>query len=534
MPGRGGLALTLIVLAATTLALGQAPQASKPPAPPQLDGPPLPPVMTAPKASGSPSGSPSVEERQEPVLALPPQEPASVAPKSESPIVLIETVAPKSINAGRPLLTELLLKNVGGAPAYQIKVEAELPPKVESVATEPKSELHGSRLLFSPLESLNPGEERRLRIQFKTADEGDVSTKATVTFSSAVTQTTRITRPKLILKKSGPETAAVGESITFRLEVANAGTGPAEGIVLRDILPPGLQHPHGPEIEADVGTLGPGESKTIELSVKAAATGKQVNQVIATAEDDLKVTDQATVTVGQAMVKLAKRGPARVFINTEAVFTLELSNPGDAAARNVELLDALPAGVTFAGASDGGRYDRDSHSVQWRFDALKPGETRQVLVKVLAGKAGEWKNQAVVRAEPNLSETAQIAVVVVGVPAILLEVVDLDDPLEVGAETAYEIRVLNQGTAANTNLQVLVLIPDGLTPTRAQSDVPHKIQGQQVIFEPLPKLAPKADMVYRVYARGDTPGDHRVKVQLQSDQLRIPVTEEESTRVYRD
>ena len=39
-----------------------------------------------------------------------------------------------------------------------------------------------------------------------------------------------------------------------------------------------------------------------------------------------------------------------------------------------------------------------------------------------------------------------------GLPALLMELVDTDDPVEVGRETSYEIRVTNTGTKAETNL----------------------------------------------------------------------------------
>ena len=47
-------------------------------------------------------------------------------------------------------------------------------------------------------------------------------------------------------------------------------------------------------------------------------------------------------------------------------------------------------------------------------------------------------------------------------------------------------------------------------------------------------MAAKADALYRVKVVGNKPGDMRFKVQMTSDQLRSPVYEEESTRVYKD
>ena len=60
------------------------------------------------------------------------------------------------------------------------------------------------------------------------------------------------------------------------------------------------------------------------------------------------------------------------------------------------------------------------------------------------------------------------------------------------------------------------------------------ISGQQVIFEPLSRLAPKADVTYRVVGQCLAPGDCRIQVLLKTEEMEKPVTKEESTRVYKD
>jgi hypothetical protein len=48
------------------------------------------------------------------------------------------------------------------------------------------------------------------------------------------------------------------------------------------------------------------------------------------------------------------------------------------------------------------------------------------------------------------------------------------------------------------------------------------------------RLAPKADITYRITAQAVSPGDSRIKVLLQTEEMNEPVTKEESTRVYKD
>ena len=58
--------------------------------------------------------------------------------------------------------------------------------------------------------------------------------------------------------------------------------------------------------------------------------------------------------------------------------------------------------------------------------------------------------------------------------------------------------------------------------------------GATVAFEPLAKLAPSEEALYRIRVRGRREGDQRVQVQLTSDEQPAPITKEETTRVYAD
>ena len=117
---------------------------------------------------------------------------------------------------------------------------------------------------------------------------------------------------------------------------------------------------------------------------------------------------------------------------------------------------------------------------------------------------------------------------------MMLEVVDTDDPIEVGAETVYEIKVLNQGSCTGTGVQILATIPVGMAPRGASGPTPYRFEGQQMVFEPLERLSPRAEVVYRVRVLCQQPGDYRFRVQMRCNQLSSPVIEEESTRIYQD
>jgi hypothetical protein len=81
---------------------------------------------------------------------------------------------------------------------------------------------------------------------------------------------------------------------------------------------------------------------------------------------------------------------------------------------------------------------------------------------------------------------------------------------------------------------VAVDLPPGLKIISAEGETSHKTQDRQLVFEPLPQLAPKADTVYKLRAQGLQAGDQRITVQVNTDDVKDPIRREESTRVFGD
>ena len=73
--------------------------------------------------------------------------------------------------------------------------------------------------------------------------------------------------------------------------------------------------------------------------------------------------------------------------------------------------------------------------------------------------------------------------------------------------------------------------PNGSGPNLLFLNVP---EGKTVTFEPLPKLAARADAIYRLTVKTLAAGDVRFKTQVTSTNLVEPVIEMEATRIYAD
>jgi uncharacterized repeat protein (TIGR01451 family) len=451
---------------------------------------------------------------------------------AQTPNLLVEKRAPETVLFGQPLSYEIVIRNQGATPVYHVRVEDELPHGVRYLGGEPMAEMGQNRIGWM-VGTIEPNSERRMRVDLQPQGEGEIRSVASVTFTTAAVMRTQVVQPRLMVAVRAPEQAIAGENIPFQILVSNPGTGAVNGLILRGKLTPGLQHPQGAVVEAEMGPLGPGETKPVTLTVKAVGGGAQMAEITASA-DGLESSARASVQVLEAALKLKRTGPPKCFVKSEVGFELEVTNPGSAVATGVQIMDTLPAGLDFVSASEGGTWDVSTRTISWRLNTVPPGGRSIVAYRVKAREVGEQPHKAVVQAERGGEAKAESIFNVEGVPALQLEVVDLEDPIEVGGDLVYEVRVKNQGSGPCTNIQILANVPDGLQFREANGPVNYRPTATGVVFDPLPKLASKADVVYRIKVKGVAPGDYRFKVQLTCEQLRQPVNKEESSRVYKD
>jgi uncharacterized repeat protein (TIGR01451 family) len=231
-------------------------------------------------------------------------------------------------------------------------------------------------------------------------------------------------------------------------------------------------------------------------------------------------------------LKVGVSGPKRRYLERSAVYNISVTNPGTAAAKEIELAAVLPKGLKFVEANNAGQYDAATGAVYWSLEELPAGETGTVSVTALPIEPGELRLHVKGRAQQGLTDEHDEVVIVEGIAAILFELVDINDPIEVGGETTYEIRVINQGSKGASDVRVVALLPPQLQAVSADGPARHVIDGQRVLFDPVGQLAPKADMTYTVKVKAIGAGDLRLRVQVLTDEIRTPITKEESTRVY--
>lgn len=498
--------------------------------------PGLPDSRYAPSASPLPLGPPPV--------ALPPagtsQAVTSATPGPrlwdglQAPSLSLQKIAPAEIQVDKPATFQLKIQNTGQTEADNVTVLDRVPEGTEFVDSTPQATRTADGSLMWQLGVLQAGEVATIEIHLIPKQEGEIGSVASVIFQTQSSVRTVCTRPRLAVEHSAPSQVLIGQSLTLGIRITNPGTGAATGVILEENVPDGLSHVAGNELEYEVGTLRPGETRELQLTLKAEKAGLVRNILIVRGDANLVEKDTVEIEVIAPQLQVGVAGPTKRYLERQATYTLAVANPGTAPATNIEMVAFLPKGLKFVEANNEGQYNPQQHAVYWSLEQLPPQQQGDVQLTTLPIETGEQKLRVESHADLALVAVHEQAVSVDGLAELFFDVADVADPIEVGTNTSYNIRVLNQGSKAATNVRIAVSLPPELRPISGDGPTHNQIQGQAIIFEPLARLAPKGDALFKVQVQGLREGDQRIRVQLSSDEVTTPITKEESTRVYAD
>jgi len=509
---------------------------------------PTPPGVTVPTPDGpkplAPLTPANPETPSQPLNQQDPSAPMGGVPQGQTPenpqgrqepAISMEWVGPPAAKLGQPADYSLVVRNVCNLGVSQVIVRVRLADGVTVVATEPKAIQEGNVLMWE-IGNLLPKQERNLQVKLVCSGKGDINCQAWVTFTGSTAMTIRVREPKLMIKATAPERVLVGDACTFMLTVSNPGDHPADQVKIHASLTDGLEHARGKNVDYDLGSLAAGETRSVQVicGTKAGAGGEQRCEAFAEAEGGLKATDKASVNIIMPRLDLDVAGPKLRYLDRKAQYTIRVTNPGDAPATNATVSVVVPPGFKFLTADNGGRHDFSTRTIQWFLGEVGPGQSREVKMETLCVNVGEHHFKTTAQASRGLKVDNDFMTKGDGLSAILLEMVDLEDPIEVGAETIYEIRITNTGSKTETDVKLTCIIPDKMQFKGATGPARFQQNGSEIVFESIPKLAPRADAIFRVTCKGITPGVAIFKGRITSTLLVDPVTKEEATRIYAD
>ncbi len=387
-----------------------------------------------------------------------------------------------------------------------------------------------------------PGKSKQeVSLQVRPARVGAVTVSAEAVTADGLQAsgraTTRVEQGRLQLLVEAPGTALAGDTIPFKLAVTNAGLAPAENVVVWAHFDDGLKSATSQNpVELAAGDLAPGQTKVLDLSLVAAATGRFAVRANATGDGGLAAgAPPVAVEVRRAELAATVTGPRLAYLNQEFDWTVTVRNSGEATVSNVVVRGIVPAEARVKSVTDGGRVG--AASVEWSLPELRPGQERSFRVTAEAVKLADRAGFTVrVSGEATAARTvqtrAEAAVAVIGTPALSLELATPPGLVEVGRRAAFQVRVRNQGTVSARDVEVTAFAPPELRPLRGRGAADGRVEGSgRVVFPPVAELRPGETLTYTIEVEAVRAGDARFRSEVRAAHLTAPLREEQAARV---
>ncbi len=455
----------------------------------------------------------------------------SAAQSTGTPVVKLDWQLHGDINVGQECECSLVVSNSSNTAADAVLVEANFPASVRLLSATPEPTESVDRLVWE-FDHLDANEKIDIRIHLIPSIPGELATSANVRFTGTSTAKFHVAEPRLLVTMKGPEHAVVGDPATQMVTISNPGTGVAQNVVLEATIPEGLEHSKGKNLSIGVGSLGPGESRSVRLALAAAHGGDHIVLVQAHGDAGLKQRAASSIKVIAPSLDVKIDGPSLRYINRSGKYKLTVINDGGAASNNVRVYHEIPEGFEFVKASNGGKTDSSGKGITWYVGHLDSGQSVDLSVELMAKTIGDFEHHVRVTADEGSHKEVKLPATVEGSAALVLVVDDRDDPIEIGSETWIEARVENRGSKAAANMGISIELPLGVELIDAEGPSGHISESGLLIFKSIDELQPGKTVTYRLRLVGQEAGNMRFRARLTSDSIQQPLIVEELTKFY--
>ena len=456
-----------------------------------------------------------------------------IYPSTECGVVRLDKSMPKEVELNKPFDYSIKVTNLRSMTLTDVVVTEDIPENFKLVSAVPTAQIDANKLVWK-MDSLGPRASSVISVS-GMATGPDVLKHCTTVVSRLIPACADVVvvEPKLELKKTAPQDALLCDPIPVKFELTNPGTGSAQNVKITETLPAGFQTAAGEsELVIDAGTLAAGDSRQFSVEIKADKAGKYVGKAVASSEAGLKAESETTTTVvGKPLLTISQAGTEKQYVGRPVSYQITVTNDSDTTARNVLIENAVPTAVTSMKATVGAKL-AEPRKIVWKLDAIGPHSSEKVRVSFTPTKAGTLTNSVTVTAHCAESVNALAKTTVTAIPAVLMEVIDIDDPIEIGDRTTYAITVTNQGSANSTNINIVCVLEDNVRYVSSTGPTTGSIDQNTLTFASLASLSPKAKASWRVVVAAVKPGDVRFKATLNTDQLTRSVEETEATHLY--
>ena len=184
--------------------------------------------------------------------------------------------------------------------------------------------------------------------------------------------------------------------------VSNNGPNSATGVVVRDIMPKGLEIVYSSEYIDEngnwyVGNLGVNDARELDIISRVTSTGTFRNVVVVSGDETDPYPDNnddgEIVNVAPASDLSITKTVSKYYYKVGDVidYSIRIANNGPDAAVNIKVDEVIDSSLILR-SSDAtkGSYDEQSH--MWQIDVLDDGESAELFIRAMASGEGIVKN----------------------------------------------------------------------------------------------------------------------------------------------
>ncbi len=496
-----------------------------------------------------------------------------------SGVLRMDVQSPSEVPVGRSYEYQVTVSNVSENQTLEDVTVTQTSADGFSIEqAEPEAESGENGQTSFKVGTLHPGESKTISITGLQDNEDGKIGCLTADYKPAICLAgmVKFVKPQIQVVKEAPEQANICQPVDIRYTVKNTGSGVARNVVVTDNLPDGLilaqgqqqqqeevrdreegDREEGDREEGDrqnqvtfnAGDLQADESKSFTVRAIAEEVGTYGSRASAKGEEDLQArSNQVSTEFIGSELDIAIQGPSTQYYDRPATYQVRVNNTGDAPAMNTQLQIQVDEQARILRVSKSAPAeatpDAEGNTLSWNLGDIDPDQEHVVSFTINARQKADMKHvaqatslcareegvaQAVV--EANTAETS-IATSVLTFPALVLEMVDLEDPISAGQETVYRIVVRNQGSGPDNDVQISMDLPDQFEFVEASGSTEVEAEGNKLTFASVETLEPNQRVTWDVRVLAKEPGDVRNRADLTSEYLGDdPVSSEEPTRI---
>jgi uncharacterized repeat protein (TIGR01451 family) len=319
------------------------------------------------------------------------------------PVICIQKWGPECACVNCPVCYEIEVCNSGSAPAYDVVVVDQVP---EGLCHE-----SGMRCLTYNLGCIQPGQSKRINVNFIAASRGCVTNRATVTYCGGpkcvAEASTLINEPCVEVTKTGPEWAYICKTVDYTITVTNPGDLILTDVVVDDVSANGTTIVAAPGAEICCNRaiwclpqLCPGETKTFTVSVRSQTPGHLTNQVAVSSCSDCgpctccaEATTEWRGIAATHMCMVDTSDP--VCIGQTTTYRICVTNRGSAEDKNVRLVIKFTNELQPQSANGPTKATINGQTVEFApLESLGPKQSFEYCITVKGVSAGDARGEA--------------------------------------------------------------------------------------------------------------------------------------------